>query len=146
MSTKEKKKTFSCKLLAYEFFNKFFYKFIFIFLKILYIIIIIVNLLFIVFYLPIKYKIFIDIERLNTEDEYESRSESSACSLNLSMTVQIVKGERYYNTSFAMYVASEEEEGLYNLHFHNCPNYKYDSQVALDFTVRSFFFFFTINY
>lgn len=77
-----------------------------------------------------------DIERLNTEDEYESRSESSACSLNLSMTVQIVKGERYYNTSFAMYVASEEEEGLYNLHFHNCPNYKYDSQVALDFTIQ----------
>lgn len=77
-----------------------------------------------------------NIERLNTEDEYESRSESSACSLNLSMTVQIVKGERYYNTSFAMYVASEEEEGLYNLHFHNCPNYKYDSQVALDFTIQ----------
>ncbi|XP_006608004.1 protein GPR107 isoform X2 [Apis dorsata] len=77
-----------------------------------------------------------DIERLNTEDEYESRSESSACSLNLSMTVQIIKGERYYNTSFAMYVASEEEEGLYNLHFHNCPNYKYDSQVALDFTIQ----------
>lgn len=77
-----------------------------------------------------------DIERLNTEDEYESRSESSACSLNLSMTVQIVKGEKYYNTSFAMYVASEEEEGLYNLHFHNCPNYKYDSQVALDFTIQ----------
>ncbi|XP_016920484.1 protein GPR107 isoform X2 [Apis cerana] len=77
-----------------------------------------------------------DIERFNTEDEYESRSESSACSLNLSMTVQIIKGERYYNTSFAMYVASEEEEGLYNLHFHNCPNYKYDSQVALDFTIQ----------
>lgn len=107
-----------------------FYKFIYLFfLKVLFI----VNLLI--------SKIFIDIERLNTEDEYESRSESSACSLNLSMTVQIIKGERYYNTSFAMYVASEEEEGLYNLHFHNCPNYKYDSQVALDFTVRSSFFF-----
>lgn len=43
--TKEKK--LFHVLLAYEFFNKFFYKFIFIFLKILYIIII-VNLLFIV--------------------------------------------------------------------------------------------------
>lgn len=125
---KRKKKLFHV-LLVYENFL-IFYKFIYLFfLKVLFI----VNLLI--------SKIFIDIERLNTEDEYESRSESSACSLNLSMTVQIIKGERYYNTSFAMYVASEEEEGLYNLHFHNCPNYKYDSQVALDFTVRSSFFF-----
>lgn len=128
---KRKKKLFHV-LLVYENFL-IFYKFIYLFfLKVLFI----VNLLI--------SKIFIDIERLNTEDEYESRSESSACSLNLSMTVQIIKGERYYNTSFAMYVASEEEEGLYNLHFHNCPNYKYDSQVALDFTVRSSFFFFTM--
>lgn len=52
------------------------------------------------------------------------------------MTVQTVKNEKYYGTSFTMYVASEEEEGLYNLYFHNCPNYKYDSQVALDFSVR----------
>lgn len=51
------------------------------------------------------------------------------------MTVQTVKEEKYYNTSFAVYVASEEEEGLYNLYFHNCPNYNY-AQVALDFTVR----------
>lgn len=129
---KRKKKLFHV-LLVYENFL-IFYKFIYLFfLKVLFI----VNLLI--------SKIFIDIERLNTEDEYESRSESSACSLNLSMTVQIIKGERYYNTSFAMYVASEEEEGLYNLHFHNCPNYKYDSQVALDFTVRSSFFFHNVN-
>ena len=80
------------------------------------------------------------IERTVIEDEFESRSESSVCShLKLPMTVQTIRGEKYYNTSFAMYVASEEEEGLYNLYFHNCPNYKYDSQVALDFTVRRLF-------
>lgn len=55
------------------------------------------------------------------------------------MTMQQVKGEKYYNTSFTMYVASEEEEGLYNLYFHNCPNYKYDSPVTLDFSVISDF-------
>ncbi|XP_072930795.1 protein GPR107 [Epargyreus clarus] len=31
-------------------------------------------------------------------------------------------GFDYYNTSFAMYVASDKEEGLYNLYFHNCPH------------------------
>lgn len=35
-----------------------------------------------------------------------------------------------------MYVASEDEEGLYNLYFHSCPNYGDDNKkVALDFTV-----------
>lgn len=58
------------------------------------------------------------------------------------MTVQTVKGEKYYNTSFSMYIASAGEQGLYNLYFHNCQNYKYDSQVALDFTVRICFFLF----
>ena len=49
------------------------------------------------------------------------------------MTVKEVQGEKYYNTSFAMYVANEEEEGLYNLYFHNCPNYK--QKVEVDFSV-----------
>lgn len=52
------------------------------------------------------------------------------------MTMETIKGKMYYNTSFAMYVANKEEEGLYNLYFHNCPNYKGDTQVTVDFTVR----------
>lgn len=36
-----------------------------------------------------------------------------------------------------MYVASEEEEGLYNLYFHNCQNYDNNKEPLLvDFTVR----------
>lgn len=36
-----------------------------------------------------------------------------------------------------MYVASEEEEGLYNLYFHNCQNYdNYMEPLLVDFTVR----------
>jgi len=47
------------------------------------------------------------------------------------------RGERLYNTSFVMYVASEEEEGLYNLYFHNCRNYDNNKEPLLvDFTVR----------
>lgn len=38
-----------------------------------------------------------------------------------------------------MYVASEEEEGLYNLYFHNCQNYDNNMEPLLvDFTVRLF--------
>lgn len=71
------------------------------------------------------------------EDESASRSGNTVCSrLQLPITARVINGERYYNTTFAMYVATEEEEGLYNLYFHNCPNYKYDTQVALDFTVQ----------
>lgn len=36
---------------------------------------------------------------------------------------------------FAMYVASDAEEGLYNLYFHSCPNYEPNKQVSLDFKV-----------
>ncbi|KOC61502.1 Protein GPR107 [Habropoda laboriosa] len=77
------------------------------------------------------------MEKSGVEDELESRSENSVCSrLKLPMTVETVKGEKYYNASFAIYVASEEGEGLYNLYFYNCQNYKYYSSVALDFTIQ----------
>ncbi|XP_033183221.2 protein GPR107 isoform X2 [Bombus vancouverensis nearcticus] len=78
-------------------------------------------------------------ERTNIEDESEMGSDGNICSdqtTPFAMTVQTVKGEKYYNTSFSMYIASAEEEGLYSLYFHNCPNYKYDSQVAFDFTIQ----------
>ncbi|XP_068625699.1 protein GPR107 [Battus philenor] len=39
----------------------------------------------------------------------------------LPITKETWNGYDYYNTSFAMYVASDKEEGLYNLYFHNCP-------------------------
>ncbi|XP_072744487.1 protein GPR107 isoform X2 [Anoplolepis gracilipes] len=66
-------------------------------------------------------------------------SESNACShLRLPMTMETTsKGENSYNTSFVMYVASEEEEGLYNLYFHNCQNYdNYMEPLLVDFTVE----------
>ncbi|KAM3968650.1 LOW QUALITY PROTEIN: protein GPR107 [Aphomia sociella] len=40
----------------------------------------------------------------------------------LPITKETRNGHDYYNTSFAMYVASSKEEGLYNLYFHNCPH------------------------
>ncbi|XP_017888009.1 protein GPR107 isoform X2 [Ceratina calcarata] len=76
-------------------------------------------------------------KRAAVEDESAPRSENNICSrLQLPISVRVINGERYYNTTFAMYVATDEEEGLYNLFFHNCPNYKYDTQVAVDFKVK----------
>jgi hypothetical protein len=52
-------------------------------------------------------------------------------------TEMTLRGEKSYNTSFVMYVASEEEEGLYNLYFHNCWNYDSNKEpLFVDFTVR----------
>lgn len=47
-------------------------------------------------------------------------------------------GQNMYSTSFVMYVANEEEEGLYNLYFHNCLNYNYEAPLSVDFTVRDY--------
>ncbi|XP_030027782.1 protein GPR107 [Manduca sexta] len=40
----------------------------------------------------------------------------------LPITKETRNGFDYYNTSFALYVATKEEEGLYNLYFNNCPH------------------------
>jgi hypothetical protein len=47
---------------------------------------------------------------------------------------------------FAVYVESEIDEGLYNLYFHNCPNYRRGSPVALDFMVSSVWLFWAIKH
>lgn len=75
-------------------------------------------------------------ERFVREDE-DSTSESKGCTqLPLPITSETIKGKTYYNTSFAMYVGTKREEGLYNLYFHNCANYKSSTPVALDFTIQ----------
>lgn len=64
-----------------------------------------------------------------------SFQESSSCVQisPLPITFKEVNGEKYFDTGFAMYVANEEEQGLYNLFFHNCPSY--NEKVAVNFSV-----------
>ncbi|KAK4872430.1 hypothetical protein RN001_014459 [Aquatica leii] len=63
---------------------------------------------------------------------------TSPCSkLHLPITVQVdSKGVSSYNTSFVMTISSNAEEGLYNLYFHNCPNYNPNKQVNLNFEIQ----------
>ncbi|KAI4499433.1 hypothetical protein M0802_005329 [Mischocyttarus mexicanus] len=80
------------------------------------------------------------LEKSNKKEETDLKPELNTCDhltqTPLPMTMENIKGKMYYNTSFAMYVGSQEEIGLYNLYFHNCPNYKGNTQVALDFTIQ----------
>ncbi|XP_071446608.1 protein GPR107 isoform X2 [Hetaerina americana] len=55
--------------------------------------------------------------------------------IQLPVVTEIKGGVNYYNTSFLMYVAAKEEEGLYNLYFHSCPNYGTE-EVHLDFLIE----------
>ncbi|CAG9789003.1 unnamed protein product [Diatraea saccharalis] len=77
----------------------------------------------------------IPIDRIKRQSQYmfinrrkrsvDSKSVNAApqCSYaNLQITKATRNGFDYYNTSFAMLVASQKEEGLYNLYFHNCPH------------------------
>ncbi|XP_034839319.1 protein GPR107 [Maniola hyperantus] len=55
-------------------------------------------------------------------DEKNSEDSKKHCSdAILKITKDTYNGFDYYNTSFAMHVASDKEEGLYNLYFHSCP-------------------------
>ncbi|KAG8221817.1 hypothetical protein J437_LFUL002819 [Ladona fulva] len=65
-----------------------------------------------------------------------SASVTGNCELmSLPITMETRNGVNYYNTSFVMYVATKEEEGLYNLYFHSCPNYG-NEEVHLDFLIE----------
>lgn len=37
---------------------------------------------------------------------------------------------------FVVIIPSESSQGLYNLYFHNCPNYKNEMAVKIDFKVN----------
>ncbi|XP_043286236.1 protein GPR107 isoform X2 [Venturia canescens] len=70
-------------------------------------------------------------------DDEKAKADGGSCSrYKLPMTVETIKGQKYYNASFSMKVTNDEEEGLYNLYFHSCPNYRWETPVAIDFTMQ----------
>ena len=73
-------------------------------------------------------------EVLRVARSTQEESQSHCSHLQLNMTSD--PNKEYFNASFLMYVATEAEEGLYNLYFHSCPNYRKDSEVAISFTME----------
>ncbi|XP_073956123.1 protein GPR107 [Choristoneura fumiferana] len=62
---------------------------------------------------------------------------TSKCSCTYLPITKETKGDfDYYNTSFAMYVGSVTEEGLYNLYFHNCPHTEKGVTPAMNFVIE----------
>ncbi|XP_017468863.1 PREDICTED: protein GPR107 [Rhagoletis zephyria] len=47
-----------------------------------------------------------------------------------------INGKAYYNMSFSMLVATLHDEGLYNLHFHACPNYRSSRAISFDVDIE----------
>ncbi|XP_067639618.1 protein GPR107 [Eurosta solidaginis] len=48
----------------------------------------------------------------------------------------VINGVVYYNMSFSMLVATLHDEGLYNLYFHACPNYRTTKQISFDVDIE----------
>ncbi|XP_014206512.1 protein GPR107 isoform X1 [Copidosoma floridanum] len=78
-----------------------------------------------------------ELRQSNNTKSNGAAVESTSCSKTLPMSVHEVNNEKLYNTSFAMYVANEDQEGLYNLYFHNCPNYgPYRTEVDFSMEIK----------
>jgi len=71
------------------------------------------------------------------ENELYNSNVNPCENLHLPITKKIdSEGVASYNTSFVMSVASDAEEGLYNLYFHSCPNYDPPNDVHLNFKIQ----------
>ncbi|XP_058064342.1 protein GPR107 [Anopheles bellator] len=71
-----------------------------------------------------------------TGRETDGESAAIICSkLTLPLEVKHVDVFKYYSFNFAIYVATKQEEGLYNLYFHSCPNYAPSTLYELNFDV-----------
>ncbi|XP_066148419.1 protein GPR107 isoform X2 [Euwallacea fornicatus] len=69
--------------------------------------------------------------------EKKTLSSENACKdINFDIDRLTVGGKTFYNASFVMAVETLKEEGLYNLFFHNCPNYNPSTETTLDFEIK----------
>lgn len=59
------------------------------------------------------------------DSNYYRQSQEELCrNFSLPLNKITVDGTNYYNFTFSMFVATQHDEGLYNLYFHACPNYQ----------------------
>ncbi|XP_044731756.1 protein GPR107 [Chrysoperla carnea] len=75
------------------------------------------------------------LQKRETQGLQDDTFDQSANQIFRLQKIEGKDGYNYYNTNFVMWVASEAEEGLYNLYFHSCPNYE-KKTVALNFDME----------
>ncbi|KAK6628893.1 hypothetical protein RUM43_002710 [Polyplax serrata] len=61
---------------------------------------------------------------------FHGNSKEGHVSIPLSLKSHVTSAE------FIVYIPSDTSQGLYNLYFHNCPNYKADAPVKIDFKIE----------
>ncbi|KAH8418969.1 hypothetical protein KR222_010590 [Zaprionus bogoriensis] len=66
-------------------------------------------------------------------NSYRQSTEELCRNFTLPLIKKTLDGTNYYNFTFSMFVATQHDEGLYNLYFHACPNY--DRPKMLSFNV-----------
>lgn len=54
---------------------------------------------------------------------YKHSSENLCRDSTMPLGKETIKGVNYYSFNFSMLVATQHDEGLYNVYFHACPNY-----------------------
>nr|AEE62892.1 unknown [Dendroctonus ponderosae] len=72
----------------------------------------------------------------SSAEKDQSTTGRSCKDLNFDIIRFVVANRTLYNASFFMSVDSLREEGLYNLYFHNCPNYNLNTETILDFDIE----------
>ncbi|XP_050541408.1 protein GPR107 [Daktulosphaira vitifoliae] len=78
--------------------------------------------------------LFNDMEEFKKEQESGFENSVKYCnkSLNIYSSNEVVDS---YNISFVVYIKLKSNEGLYNLYYHNCPNYAMVPKSKQSFTV-----------
>ncbi|CAL4159734.1 unnamed protein product, partial [Meganyctiphanes norvegica] len=65
----------------------------------------------------------------------QKSDQSYSCS-NVKIPMDYDSNTGFYNFSFIVIVRQSNEEGLYNLNFHNCHNYGYDEPASIDMKLK----------
>ncbi|KAL7742576.1 hypothetical protein ACLKA6_007552 [Drosophila palustris] len=63
-------------------------------------------------------------------------SQQDLCNSSIPLVRKTVGTLNYYSFNFSMFVATLHDEGLYNLYFHACPNYRHPKKVSFNVDIE----------
>ncbi|XP_034484764.1 protein GPR107 [Drosophila innubila] len=70
------------------------------------------------------------------ESNYYRQSQLDLCNNTMPLVKKTVGLLNYYSFNFSMFVATQHDEGLYNLYFHACPNYDYPQKLSFNVDIE----------